>query len=144
MNAPLERLTQLSVGGFRWSLLPHLQAQLLDEQGLRLQEWLASGQARIAKQGPHRRVYQVQLPGLRFYVKHNLVQDQRTWLRQLVRPSKARVEFELALAAAQRGIPTIYPIAMAEQDTRIGSGESILITQSLEDCIPLHFFLAAV
>jgi len=30
------------------------------------------------------------------------------------------------------------------QETQVGSGESILITQSLDDCIPLHFFLAAV
>src|SRR5439155_4503912 len=39
---------------------------------------------------------------------------------------------------------TIAPLALAEEETRVGSGESILITQSLEDCIPLHFFLAAV
>jgi tRNA A-37 threonylcarbamoyl transferase component Bud32 len=84
------------------------------------------------------------LPGLRFFVKHNLIHDQRAWWRQLVRRSKARIEFELAHAAAQRGIPTIYPIALAEQETRLGSGESYLLTQSLEDCIPLHFFLAAV
>jgi tRNA A-37 threonylcarbamoyl transferase component Bud32 len=48
------------------------------------------------------------------------------------------------MAAAERGIPTISPLALAEQETNVGSGESILITQSIEDCIPLHFFLAAV
>lgn len=132
------------MGGFHWSLQPHLQPLFLDARGLRLQEWVQSGQARIVKQGPHRLVYRVELPGLSFYVKHNLIYDQRTWLRHLLRPSKARIEFDQAVAAAQRGIPTIYPIALAEQETFMGSGESILITQSLEDCTPLHLFLAAV
>ena len=137
-------LTQHTVAGFRWSMLGDLRTQLLDERGLRLPEWLASGQARIVKHGPHRIVYRVELPGLCFYVKHNFIHDQRAWFRQLVRHSKARMEFDRVLAAAERGIPTIAPLALAEQETHVGSGESILITQSLEDCIPLHFFLAAV
>jgi tRNA A-37 threonylcarbamoyl transferase component Bud32 len=139
-----QSLTQCSVGGFRWSLLPELQGQLLDADGLRLREWLASGQARVVKQGPHRMVYRVELPGLCFYVKHNFIHDQRAWFRQLVRPSKARIEYDRAVVALERGIPTISPLALAEQEARVGCGESILITQSLEGCIPLHFFLAAV
>jgi tRNA A-37 threonylcarbamoyl transferase component Bud32 len=137
-------LTQHSAGGFRWSLLPELHDQLLNGQGLRMPEWLQSGQARVVKHGPHRIVYRVELPGLCFYVKHNFIHDQRAWMRQLVRHSKARIEFERVLDARERGIPTIVPLALAEQETQVGSGESILITQSLEDCIPLHFFLAAV
>src|SRR5947208_2139810 len=144
MNSTPQTLTQHTVGGFRWSLVGDLRTQLLDERGLRLPEWLANGQAHIVKQGPHRVVYRVELPGFCFYVKHNFVHDQRAWFRQLVRQSKARIEFDRVLAAAERGIPTIAPLALAEQETRVGSGESILITQSLEDCIPLHYFLAAV
>jgi tRNA A-37 threonylcarbamoyl transferase component Bud32 len=144
MTTPSPRLSQLTVGGFRWSLMPDLHAKLLDGGGLRMPQWLADGQARVVKQGPHRIVYRVELPGLCFYVKHNFIHDQRAWLRQLVRPSKARIEFDRVVAAAQRGIPTIAPLAIAEQETQVGSGESILITQSLDDCIPLHFFLAAV
>jgi tRNA A-37 threonylcarbamoyl transferase component Bud32 len=133
-----------SVGKFRWSMLPELKDQLLDENGLRLEEWLATGQARVVKQGPHRVVYRVELPGLSFYVKHNFVHDERAWFRQLVRQSKARMEYERMLAAAERGVPTISPLALAEEETQVGSGESILITRSLEDCIPLHYFLAGV
>jgi tRNA A-37 threonylcarbamoyl transferase component Bud32 len=144
MDAPSQRLEELSVAGFHWSLLPDLQAHLLNERGLRLPEWLQSGQARVVKEGPHRVVYRVELPGLCFYVKHNFIHDQRAWCRQLVRRSKARLEFERVLAATERGIPTIFPLALAEEETHVGSGQSILITQSLEDCIPLHFFLAAV
>lgn len=144
MDALLKHLTQFSVAGFRWSLQPELQARLIDGGGLRLPEWIDSGQARIVKQGPHRVVYRVELPGLSFYVKHNFVHDQRAWFRQLVRRSKARLEFERVLAATERGIPTVAPLAMAEEETHVGSGESILITKSLDGCIPLHFFLAAV
>src|ERR1019366_2895655 len=107
MTTPLQRLAKFSVGGFRWSLLPDLQAKLLDEAGLRLPQWLESGEARVVKQGPHRIVYRVELPGLCFYVKHNFIHDQRAWFRQLVRPSKARLEFDRVLAATERGIPTI-------------------------------------
>lgn len=142
-NSP-QPLTHCSIAGFRWSLLPDLETRLLDDRGLRLREWLEAGQASIVKQGPHRIVYRVELPGLSFYVKHNFIHDQRAWFRQLVRPSKARIEFERVLAATRRGIPTIAPLALAEQETQVGSGESILITRSLDDCIPLHFFLAAV
>lgn len=139
-----ESLSHHSVAGFRWSLRSDLRARLLGEQGLRLPEWLESGQACVVKQGPHRIVYRVELPGLCFYVKHNYVHDQRAWFRQLVRQSKARIEYDRVLAAAERGIPTISPLAIAEEETQVGSGQSILITQSLDDCIPLHFFLAAI
>jgi hypothetical protein len=143
-TASLSTLAHQSVAGFRWSLPRDLQSRLLDNRGLRLPEWLQTGQARVVKHGPHRVVYRVELPGLCFYIKHNFIHDQRAWLRQLVRPSKARLEFDRVLAAAERGIPTIAPLALAEQETHVGSGESILITRSLENCIPLHFFLAAV
>ncbi len=144
MNAPLNQLTERTVGGFRWTMLPDLQHRLLDENGLRIQQWLASGQARVVKNGPTRIVYRVELPGLSFFIKHNYVQDQRAWFRQMVRQSKARIEFDRVRDAASRGIPTISPLALAEEVTRIGSGESILITQSLDGAIPLHVFLSSV
>jgi hypothetical protein len=144
MNYPLSPLERFEAGGFRWSLAPDLRARLFDGDGLRLPEWLATGQARPVKQGPHRVVYRVDLPGLPFYLKHNLVPDTRTWLRQLVRRSKARLEYECALAVAARGIPTVYPLALGERGGPLGvTGESILITRSLEDCLPLNVFLAA-
>src|SRR5260370_17146769 len=109
MKTHSQPLTQFSAGGFRWSLLPELQAQLLDAQGLRLREWLESGQARVVKQGPHRIVYRVELPGLCFYVKHNFIHHQRAWLRQLVRPSKAPIEFDRVAPPPQPLIPPISP-----------------------------------
>src|SRR5229473_552654 len=141
MDRSHETLTQQSVGGFRWSLRPGLAAELLSESGLRLPEWLASGQARVVKQGPHRIVYRVELPGLCFYLKHNRVNDTRAWLRQLVRSSKARQEFDRALEVAARGVPTVSPLALGEQPALHG-GESYLITRDLQGCEPLNSLLA--
>jgi tRNA A-37 threonylcarbamoyl transferase component Bud32 len=133
--------TRFDAGGFRWTMTPGLEAPLLSDAGLRLAEWLRTGQAHIVKQGPHRIVYRVELPGLSFYLKHNRVTDARTWLRQLVRPSKARCEYQSALAIAARGVPTVLPLAFGEQASLRG-GESFLITRGLDGCIPLNLFLA--
>src|SRR5260370_14180948 len=134
MDASVQRLAQLSVGGFRWSLLPELHGQLLNERGLRLPEWLHSGQARVVKQGPHRIVYRVELPGLCFYVKHNLIHDPWAGFRQLVRQIKARLEMSRVQAAAHRGIPTNSPLALADQETPLGSHEVILLTPTPHPC----------
>jgi tRNA A-37 threonylcarbamoyl transferase component Bud32 len=127
-------------GGFCWTLQPGLAPALFDDAGLRLSEWLSAGQAHIVKQGPHRVVYRVELPGLCFYLKHNRVTDARSWLRQLVRTSKARQEYASALAVAARGVPTVCPLAFGEQASLHG-GESYLITRGLEGCVPLNLFL---
>ncbi len=141
MTYPLSPLTEVHAGGFRWSLAPGLQPSLLDDAGLRLAEWLRAGQAQVVKQGPHRIVYRVELPGLCFYLKHNRVSDARTWMRQLVRPSKARLEYQSALAVAARGVPTVAPLALGEQPPLRG-GESYFVTRGLDGCEPLNAFLA--
>lgn len=143
MNLPVLPLTQLTAGGIRWSLVPELDRLLLGPMGLRLQEWVESGQAHVVKQGPHRVVYRVDLPGFSFYLKHNLIADRTSWLRQTIRPSKARKEYESALAVAARGVPTISPLALGEQQGRWGIGESYLVTRELEETQPLNLFLAA-
>ncbi len=132
MNAPLNQLTERTVGGFRWTMLPDLQHRLLDENGLRIQQWLASGQARVVKNGPTRIVYRVELPGLSFFIKHNYVQDQRAWFRQMVRQSKARIEFDRVRDAASRGIPTISPLALAEEAKKRGISRAACV-QVLKD-----------
>jgi tRNA A-37 threonylcarbamoyl transferase component Bud32 len=134
-------LNLVRAGGVRWSLGPDLQQPLLDGAGLRLTEWLRSGQAHVVKQGPHRIVYRVELPGLCFYLKHNRVNDTRAWLRQLVRPSKARQEYDSALQIAARGVPTVSPLALGETHA-LQSGESYLITRDLHGCEPLNSLLA--
>jgi tRNA A-37 threonylcarbamoyl transferase component Bud32 len=109
---------------------------LLGPQGLRLSEWLSDGQAHTIKQGPHQAVYRVVLPELDFHVKEYRLPDARARLRQLVRPNKARLEFERAVAATARGVPTVEPLAVGE-----GSDVGYFLSRTLPDAVPLHDFL---
>ncbi|HEY7428394.1 MAG TPA: lipopolysaccharide kinase InaA family protein [Gemmataceae bacterium] len=132
--------TILVSGGVRWQIRPGLEP-LFGPDGLRLNEWLAAGQARVVKHGPHRTVYHVALPELDFYLKHNRLADGRAWLRELVRPSKARIECNHALAVAARGVPTIEPLAVGETRRGAGPPYSFLITRALPETRPLNSFL---
>lgn len=125
----------------RWFLPAGLHAKLLDENGLRIAEWLVKGQATIIKKGPHRVVYRVDLDGFCFFVKHNLAPDWRAWLRQWIRPSKGRMEFERARSVAERGIGTVVALGYGEPTTRLSRGESYLLTLALEGTEPLQQFL---
>jgi tRNA A-37 threonylcarbamoyl transferase component Bud32 len=95
----------------------------------------------VVKHGPHRTVYHIALPELDFYLKHNRLADGRAWLRELVRPSKARIEYNHALAVAARGVPTIEPLAVGETCRRAGPPYSFLITRALPETRPLNSFL---
>jgi tRNA A-37 threonylcarbamoyl transferase component Bud32 len=137
----------------RWEVLPEWRHLLFGAKGLRLDEWLRTGLAHVVKNGPHRTVYRVTLPcgkedgpfegrtGLCIYVKHHRLPDVRAWLRQLVRPAKARMEFESALAVAARRVPTVLPLALGERCNGGGPSDSFLITQGLEDTESLSDFI---
>ena len=126
------KLTEVKADGVRWRVAPEWRSLLFGPHGLRLQEWLHGGQAHVVKHGPHRTVYRVALPDFIFYLKHYRLSGLRAWLRQLVRPPKARTEFERALAVANRAVPTIVPVALGEGCARPGPSDSFLITRALD------------
>jgi tRNA A-37 threonylcarbamoyl transferase component Bud32 len=140
---------ELEAGAFHWRILPELlhndahgsAAKLFHVTGPPLDEWQAAGQARIVKHGPHRTVYRVMLPGLDFHLKQYRLADTRAWLRELVRPSKARLEWERTLAVAERGVPTIAPLAFGEASEQANSTCSFLATRTLPEAAPLNVFL---
>src|SRR5712692_11828215 len=136
----MPHLHDATVAALHWTVPSKFRAHLLGPTGLRLDAWLDSGEGRIIKHGPHRTVYRVDLPGLSFFLKHNRLPNARAWLRGLVRPSKARMEYERALAIASRGVPTFTPLALGES-TAWGPGESSLITLALDGAEPLNQFL---
>lgn len=131
----------IAVGGLRWQVQPSCQDRLLGPNGLRLDDWLRDGQASTVKHGPHRTVYRVRLDGLDFHVKHYRLMDMRAWLRELVRPAKARMEYDRARAIAARGVPTVVPLAVATRPPTAGPGDSFLITRSLVGAGPLNTFI---
>jgi serine/threonine protein kinase len=130
----------LERGGVRWQIRPGLE-HLFGPDGLRLDEWLAAGQAHTVKHGPHRTVYHVVLPELDFYLKHNRLADCRAKLRELVRPSKARIEYEHAREVAARQVPTFEPLALGEPSRASSARDSFLITRALPETRPLHAYL---
>src|SRR5262249_41446081 len=119
---------------------PECRAALFGPTGLRLEEWLGDGQAQVVKHGPHRTVYRVRLPGLDCYLKHYRLPDTRAWLREVVRPCKARMEYARAWGVAARGIAPVTPLALGEP-TRVGPADSFLVTRTLEDTEPLSTFI---
>ncbi|HEV3257683.1 MAG TPA: lipopolysaccharide kinase InaA family protein [Gemmataceae bacterium] len=137
----MAQLVEVSAGGIRWQVTPEHRDRLLGPEGLRLDEWLRSGEAQVVKHGPHRTVYRVRLSGLDFHLKHYRTVGVRGWLRQLVRPAKARREYQRTLAVAARRVPTFVPLGVGEGRAGPVPGDSFLLTLSLEDTESLRAFL---
>lgn len=131
----------LASPGFHWSVVPHLRDLLLGPAGIRLNEWLDNGQAEIVKHVQYRTIYRVQLPGVSFFLKHYPLSDVRSWLRQLVRPSKARGEFDKAQELARRGVATFTPLGLGERPAFLGPAESYLLSETLENTEPFDRFM---
>ena len=55
-----------------------------------MEEWKEQGRLTVIKKGPHRVVYRVDLPEGTVYVKHFLVPNFRSKLRQWLRRGKGR------------------------------------------------------
>src|SRR5262249_13887603 len=60
---------------------------------------------------------------------------------ELVRPAKARVEFERTMAVAERSVPTVAPVALGEGYAGRGPSDSFLITRSLEGAESVSSFV---
>jgi len=118
-------------GRIRWTTAPGSAADV--EQ---IAE--AFGGAEVVKNGPHRAVYR--LPGLGVYWKHCKLSTLRSWLREVVRPPKARMEFDKAVALRSRGVPTFEPLAWGVRHG-VMPGESFLLTRALDDAVPLSELL---
>jgi tRNA A-37 threonylcarbamoyl transferase component Bud32 len=131
---------EISLKRMRWQVMPEVREILLGPDGLRFDDWKRQGVLSVVKHGPHRTVYRVELPGLNFYLKHYRLANTRAWLRELVRSSKARMEYDRALAVASRGVPTVYPLGLGEEPSWT-PGESCLLTRTLEDAEPLNQFI---
>jgi tRNA A-37 threonylcarbamoyl transferase component Bud32 len=131
---------EVNAGGLRWLVQADVQNLLLGSDGLRLEEWRCGNLIQVVKHGPQRTIYRVRLPSLDLHVKHFRLPDTQTWLREWLRPSKARLEFDRLLAAARRGIATVVPLAVGQR-TGLWPRESFLVTLTLQETEPLGTFL---
>lgn len=126
----------LTFGRLRWEVNTAWRDLLFDARGLRFAEWRERGLLETVKEASHRTVYRVNLPDGIIYLKYYPVTGVRSWLRQLLRLSKARAEFNRTLAVANRRVPTIEALAVGE----VAGGESYLITRGLPESWPLSDF----
>ncbi len=127
------------VGGVRWSLRPDLyerRDELFDADGLRLNEWLADGRATVLKQANHRALYHVALPELDFHLKRYPAAGVRAWLQHLVRPSRARAEYDRALTLATLHVPAVEGLGIGEAR----HGASWFLTRTVPHTQPLSEF----
>ncbi len=108
-----------------------------------LARWIADGSAIIVKSNPARIVYRVTLPTATIFVKHCRITGPRAWAREVLRPAKAKLEFENARLLAERGIAAVEPLAWGHIDS-VWPGESFLITRAEERAISFLEFAERV
>jgi tRNA A-37 threonylcarbamoyl transferase component Bud32 len=114
---------------------------LLGPDGLRLNAWREEGRLTTVKAGPNRVVYKVDLPAGTIYIKHFLVPDFRTTVRQWVRRGKGRNEGKRSVHLNEIGVPTITPIALGEKRKRKFLFENYLVTLAISGATPLDEFV---
>ena len=126
----------------RWQALTDWAPTLLGPDGLRLNQWRASGEARVVKHGPHRTVYAVELADRAFHVKHYRCNRFMDVARHLVRASSARREWRKATEVAGRGIPTVRPIACQEEIRGGIVSDSYFVSETLPGVCSLGQYAA--
>ena len=130
----------MSSGSIDWSGAQHGEPAL-DECGQAIEEMLRSGQTQIVKDGPYRTIHRVHLASNDFHVKHCKVRGFRSWMREWLRPAKAKLEYRKLAEALRRNIATIQPIAYGVTPSKF-PGDSYLVTRTIADALPLSRFLS--
>lgn len=139
VSAPVEQ--KVRAAGRIWHLSIEGES-LFGPAGPDFDAWLADGSAEVVKHGSHRTVYRVALASGTVYVKHCRINGPRAWAREVMRPPKARLEFENATRLRSLGIGAAVPLAWGVSDG-LWPGSSYLITRDLAPATPLTEFLEA-
>jgi tRNA A-37 threonylcarbamoyl transferase component Bud32 len=139
---PADRPRTACKDGLYWHVLPAGE-NLFGPEGPDLAAWIENGKAELVKQGTQRTVYRIRLPGGNVFVKRCRINTPRAWLREILRPAKARLEFENALALRSRGIPAVEPLAWGARHP-ILPGESLFITRCQNGAEPFERFLTTI
>lgn len=138
-HSPRAGTSKLIIDDIRWTLSPEGD-HLLRTSEFALKHLLAESRATRVKHGPHRSVYRVQLGSTAAYLKHSRIWTLRSFLREILRGPKARLEFDRANLLLSRGIPTAVPLAWGTRDS-FWPGESYLLTRELPRTEQLNHYL---
>ncbi|HEX4147714.1 MAG TPA: lipopolysaccharide kinase InaA family protein [Pirellulales bacterium] len=126
----------------QWDVLPAWQSLLLGPGGLRLGEWIATGQAQVVKHGARRTVYRVDLAERTIFLKHYRCRELWDMGRHLFRASASRREYRKAVELARRSVPTIRPIALGEAWRSGVVADNFLITEGIPHAVSLQTYVA--
>lgn len=135
--SPLGRTVRAD--GRVWHLSPEGE-EAFGSAGVEFDRWLADSSTEVVKSGAHRTVYRVRLASGTIYVKHCRINGPRAWAREVMRPPKARLEFENAVRLRSLAIGAATPLAWGTPDN-LWPGESYLVTQDLAPAVPFTDFL---
>lgn len=124
-----------------WHMAPGVRERLLVSEEMPLSDWLREGTATVVKDAPHRAVYRVRLPEFDCYVKHYRMLGFRSHVRAMLRPNKARREFEIALSIQRLGVAAPEPLAWGVERSRFGLGACWLVTRTIDRAVPLLEYL---
>ena len=133
-----EALQTIRSGGFVWHLRSGASVAFGGPPDLGA--WLQSGAATLVKGNFQRSIWRVSLPGGVIFVKQCRANSPRSWFRELVRPPKARLEFENALALLSHGIGCTEPLAWGASAS-VWPGESFIISREATGSMPFDLFL---
>ena len=102
--------------------------------------WERDGAATLVKKNLQRSIWRVALPGGAVYFKLCRANTPRAWMRDILRPPKAKLEFENVLDLESRGIGCIEPLAWGMSDG-FWPGDSFTVTREQSNAEPLDLFL---
>jgi tRNA A-37 threonylcarbamoyl transferase component Bud32 len=131
--------SRTEAGGLAWHVEP-AGAELFGPEGPDLAAWEKAGLTEEVKRNLQRTIWRVRLPGGSVYVKRCRANTPRSWAREVLRPAKARLEFENALALRGLGLGAVEPLAWGAEPGPL-PGDSYLITRALDGAVPLLDFL---
>ncbi|WP_166823691.1 lipopolysaccharide kinase InaA family protein [Thalassoroseus pseudoceratinae] len=128
----------------RWTLTPDFEFLTNRNGQLPIDEWLHASTTEVVKSGEHRVVYRLQLESGEYFLKHFRVPDLQTFGQNVIRPSRAKLEWRAAQRVKETGIPTIDCVAVGER--RVGGFvlDNFLLSKAIPDVIPLDEVLSDI
>ncbi len=134
-DAARRELVRFEADGMRWVAEGWLDQPLRERLVPNLATPEAVGAEQV-KRSLSRSVYRMELGGRSVYVKLHKVRSWKEWLKYLVLPSRAAVEWEVSRALAERGIPAARAVAFGERRIFGVLAEAVLVSEAVEACVP--------
>lgn len=138
-----EEFVSLKSGEVEWAMRADVVEELLPAIRQTIEGIPGPAQVESVKTGPHRTVYRLRLASGDYYLKHFRIADRKALLQNVVRPSKAELEWRAAQKIAALGLPTFEPVALGKLVRTGIVRDSFLVSRGIPDAQPLDELAAA-